>query len=168
MIETCRIRPMEAQDLPLVLSWRNHPTVRSHMLTQHEISLKEHENWFEKAVLDTTRQLLIVEDNENPIAYVQFTNASKGTAADWGFYAQPGAPKGTGRKLGHTALNHAFNVLELHKVCGQALESNQASIAFHQRLGFTQEGSLREQHCINGKHHALICFGMLKQEWQPN
>lgn len=159
---------MTLDDLPMVLDWRNHPDVRRFMFSQHEISLDEHRHWFAKACDDANRRLLIVEDGQVPIGFVQFSNVASGGVADWGFYARPDGPKGAGRKLGTTALTHAFGLLNLHKVCGQAIESNQVSIEFHKRLGFIQEGVLRDQQRINSEYHTLICFGLLAQEWQPD
>lgn len=150
----------------MVLAWRNHPAVRSYMLTQHEISMQEHHKWFERVQNDKTRRQLIVCDGIEPIGFVQFNPVTLGGIADWGFYARPDAPKGSGRKLGETALAHAFKDLSLHKVCGQAIKSNAASIAFHQKLGFTEEGRLREQQRIGDKYHTLCCFGMLAKDWQ--
>lgn len=167
MVESCHIRAVVDVDLPMLLSWRNHEDVRRFMFTQHKISLEEHRNWFAKASVDAARRLLIVEDMSGPLGYVQFSQVKPGGVADWGFYARPDAPKGSGRKLGQMALNHAFDELKLHKVCGQAIESNAASIAFHKRLGFAQEGVLRDQQCIAGYYHSLVCFGLLAHEWQP-
>lgn len=150
----------------MVLVWRNHPDVRRFMFTQHEIGLEEHRNWFAKASMDTSRRLLIVEEAKQPIGYVQFSKVADGGIADWGFYVRPDAPKGTGRILGTMALNHAFGPLKLHKVCGQAIACNQASIAFHQRLGFVLEGVLRDQQRISGSYYNLHCFGLLGNEWQ--
>lgn len=166
MVDACLIRKVTEQDLPMVLEWRNHADVRRYMFTQHEISLDEHRNWFAKASQDLSRCLLIVEENKQAIGYVQFSRVEDGGVADWGFYARPDAPKGSGRKLGVIALNHAFGPLKLHKVCGQAIESNQASIAFHQCLGFALEGVLRDQKRINGTYHSLHCFGLLAADWQ--
>lgn len=167
MVDACLIRKVTEEDLPMVLTWRNHVEVRRYMFTQHEISLDEHRNWFAKASLDLSRCLLIVEEDQQAIGYVQFSKVEDGGVADWGFYTRPDAPKGCGRKLGVMALNHAFGPLKLHKVCGQAIESNQGSIAFHQRLGFALEGVLRDQQRINGFYHSLHCFGLLSTEWQP-
>ncbi len=166
MLEDCQIRHMAADDLPMVLAWRNHPEVRRYMFTQHEIGLAEHTQWFTKAVQDDTRRLLIVQEHGNPIGYVQFSNIEPSGIADWGFYARPDAAKGTGRKLGISALEHAFGHLKLHKVCGQAMASNQASIRFHERLGFKREAELRDQKRIDDRYHTLICFGLLAHEWQ--
>lgn len=167
MFETCLIRKVTDEDLPMVLAWRNHADVRRYMFTQHEIGLVEHRNWFAKASQDPSRHLLIVEEDKQGIGYVQFSKVENGGVADWGFYARPDATKGTGRKLGVMALTHAFGPLKLHKVCGQAIASNQASIAFHQHLGFALEGVLRDQQRINGAYHNLHCFGLLSIEWQP-
>ena len=51
-------------------------------------------------------------------------------------------------------------------MCGQALQSNKLSIAFHKRLGFVQEGILREQKLVGDVHHTIVCFGLLRSEWK--
>jgi UDP-4-amino-4,6-dideoxy-N-acetyl-beta-L-altrosamine N-acetyltransferase len=156
---------MEPRDLTAVLGWRNHPDIRRHMRTQHEISLDEHTAWFERASQDKSRCLLIVEEVDVALGFVHFSNVSSGGVSDWGFYARPDAPRGAGRKLGRAALNHAFRRLELHKVCGQVLGQNEASLRFHENLGFTLEGVLRQQALINGQYHDMVCFGLLREEW---
>lgn len=165
MTKQCVIRPVRVDDLPLLLTWRNHPSVRQFMLTQHEITEQEHANWFARASQDAARHLLLVEDDLTAIGYVQFTPTGSPNVCDWGFYTAPLAPPGSGRQLGQAALHHAFDVLGMHKVCGQALATNAASIGFHQRLGFKQEGVLRDQHLMGDTYHSLICFGLLATEW---
>jgi UDP-4-amino-4,6-dideoxy-N-acetyl-beta-L-altrosamine N-acetyltransferase len=168
MTENLQIRSMAEKDLTMVLAWRNHPEVSRFMFTQHEISLTEHTQWFMRVVQDNTRRLLIVQEQGSPIGYVQFSNVERGGVADWGFYTCPDAPNGTGRKLGSLVLDHAFGQLELHKVCGQAIDTNQASIRFHERLGFKREGVLRDQKRMNDQYQTLICFGLLADEWQAH
>lgn len=161
------VRPVQAADLPLVLAWRNHPDIRRHMLTRHEITLEEHLRWFEAASRDASRRLLIVETGATPLGYVQFSDVGPGAVSQWGFYAAPEAPAGSGTRLGRAALAFGFGQLELHKVCGQALAENLASIRFHHKMGFRQEGILRQQQRIAGSYHDLVCFGLLRDEWQP-
>lgn len=152
-------------DLPMVLAWRNSPELRKHMLTQHQISMQEHRSWFERVQHDVTRQQLVVLEGGVPLGFVQFNPIGQGGIADWGFYVRPDAPRGSGRKLGQTALIHGFKSLGLHKICGQALETNVVSIAFHKKLGFIEEGRLHEQKRIDGNYHTLICFGLLAKDW---
>lgn len=162
------VRPMQAQDLPLVLAWRNHPEIRRHMLTQHEITLAEHTQWFERASRDPARRLLVIETAEGPLGYVQFSGVAAGSACDWGFYAAPGAPPGAGSRLGKAALDFAFGPLAVHKVCGQALAGNAPSIRLHRKLGFREEGILRQQHRMGNSYQDLVCFGLLREEWQTS
>lgn len=161
------VRLVEEPDLPMLLEWRNHIDVRRFMFTQHEIKMEEHLEWFARSQHDLSRKLLIVLDKNTPIGFVQFNRLSQDGIADWGFYTRPHAAKGTGKKLGLAALDYAFDQLGLHKVCGQAVASNEASIAFHRKLGFSQEGILRDQRRIQGVYHNLFCFGLLAKEWQP-
>jgi UDP-4-amino-4,6-dideoxy-N-acetyl-beta-L-altrosamine N-acetyltransferase len=165
MNSACGVRNLRRDDLATVLAWRNHPEVRRHMLSQHEISLEEHLAWFERVSQDTSRCLLIVEEDDAPLGFVHFSGVRPGAVSDWGFYAVPDAPRGTGRKLGHAALSHAFGPLKLHKVFGQVLGDNAASLRFHENLGFTREGVLRQHAMVNGQHHDMVCFGILREEW---
>jgi len=168
MSDASTVRALTENDLPMILAWRNHPDVRGYMLTQHEISSEEHYNWFARAKEDKTQQQLIVMYGVDPIGFVQFNPVSEGGIADWGFYVRPGAPKGSGTKLGKAALDYAFKHLGLHKVCGQAIESNVASIAFHLKLGFREEGRLRDQQRIANQFYTLFCFGLLVTDWQES
>lgn len=160
------VRPMVASDLERVLAWRNHPEVRRYMYTQHEITLEEHSRWFERATQDRSRHLLIFEKDAVPLGFINIHQIATGGIADWGFYAAPDAPKGTGRQLGQAALQYAFKSAGLHKLCGQALGYNEKSIQFHLSLGFTQEGILRQQHFDGQHYHDVVCFGLLASEWQ--
>ncbi|OOY22030.1 UDP-4-amino-4,6-dideoxy-N-acetyl-beta-L-altrosamine N-acetyltransferase [Thioclava sp. DLFJ5-1] len=165
MPKRVHIRRLVERDLPQVLAWRNHPSVRSMMFTSREIGPEEHRAWFEKANSAASRRLLIAEADGSPFGFIQFDRVEIGGVSDWGFYARPGAPKGKGQALGLAALDHAFFELQLHKVCGQALTFNEGSIRLHQRLGFHQEGLLRDQHRADGAYHPVIHFGLLRSEW---
>ena len=136
-----RVRVMAQADVALVFAWRNHMDVRRYMYTQHEITLDEHQHWFERTRQDSRKHLLIFEIDDQASGFVSFNEVGTGRVADWGFYVAPDAPKGTGRALGHTALNYAFNDIKLHKVAGEALHFNKRSIEFHKTLGFQQEGA---------------------------
>ncbi|MCI2807802.1 UDP-4-amino-4,6-dideoxy-N-acetyl-beta-L-altrosamine N-acetyltransferase [Eoetvoesiella caeni] len=157
---------MTENDLELVLEWRNHIDIRRYMYTQHEISWDEHCQWFRRVSKDHTCHLLIYSNRENiPLGFLSFQCINGGPIAEWGFYVSPHGPQGTGVRLGTAALNYAFTQLKLHKVCGEALGFNERSIKFHQRLGFQQEGVLRDQHFDGTHYHPVLCFGLLVEEW---
>ena len=157
---------MTREDVELVLEWRNHPDIRRFMYTNHEIAPEEHSAWFGDASNNPGKNLLIVELRGVPSGFVQFSELRTANIAEWGFYVMPDAPKGSGKKLGVLALNHAFSVLRFHKVCGQALSQNTASVNFHRLLGFREEGVLRDQFFDGTNFHNVHCFGLLAEEWR--
>lgn len=160
------LRPMTETDLERVLQWRNHLEVRRYMYTTHEIRLEEHRKWFVNASANPAVELLIYESDGKAQGFVNITRTRSPEVADWGFYLAPNLPKGSGGELGKQALNYAFAKLSLHKLCGQALGFNERSIAFHKRLGFVEEGRLRDQHFDGNQFHDVVCFGLLNSEWQ--
>jgi len=170
VIDTMRIwgvqvRRMREDDLELVLQWRNHPDIRRWMYSSHQISPSEHREWYAGAQEDRRRHLLIVEEAGVPFGFVQFTQTGNDGVADWGFYTLPGAPRGSGRKLGLAALNYAFTRIGLRKVRGEAIAFNEISAAFHRKLGFAEEGVLNDRFFDGATYHPVLCFGLEAAEW---
>lgn len=160
-----QLRPMTEADLASVLRWRNHPDIRRFMFIRHEISPQEHSRWFHKVLQDSSRHLLIFQPEDTALGFVQIS-CNGDNLADWGFYLAPEAPRGTGSALGKSALAYAFSTLKQHKLCGEALGFNDKSIRFHLKLGFTQEGVLRQQHFDGEQYHDIYRFGLLASEWE--
>lgn len=66
-----------------------------------------------------------------------------------------------------TALvNYAFNELELHRLEADVDPRNVASIRTVERLGFQQEGYLRQRWQVAGEIQDALFFGLLKPEWE--
>lgn len=156
---------MVESDLEIVLAWRNHPEVRRYMCTQHEISAADHARWFAEAMQNPKRRLLIFEVETTLLGFISIHQIANGGIADWGFYAAPNSPKGTGRALGQATLQYAFETVGFRKLCGQVLAFNERSIHLHLALGFQREGTLRQQHFDGQQYHDVICLGLLASEF---
>lgn len=160
-----QVRGMREDDLGDVLRWRNDPDIRRRMYESHEISPSEHREWYAQARRDRHRHLLIVEQAGVPLGFVQFTEIGGGGVADWGFYAVPGAPRGSGNKLGMAALDHAFRQLGFRKVRGEVIASNEPSATFHRKLGFAEEGTIQKRSSDGATCHDVLCFGIAASDW---
>ncbi len=159
------IRPMRTEDLEQVWAWRNQWRVRRYMFNQAEIGWGEHQAWYQRATKDPFRHVLVFEADGVPAGFAGFSEAEAGGIADWGFYTAEGTPKGYGKLLCHTALEHGFSNIGFHKICGRVLDYNQASFGLHKRLGFSLEGTLRENYFDGHDYHAVHCFGLLSKEF---
>ncbi len=162
---SAQVRSMREDDLQIVLQWRNHPEIRRWMCSSHVITPSEHYEWYAHANEDERRHLLIVEDAGVRIGFVQFTEIGSDRVADWGFYAAPNAPHGSGKKLTAAALDYAFTRIGLRKVCGKVIISNQQSIILHRKLGFAEEHVIAGPSPNDAMHPSVHYFSLEASNW---
>lgn len=62
-------------------------------------------------------------------------------------------------------LRFMFAERRFHKCGARIFAHNDASLAFQRRLGFIEEGRLRDQVFLAGRHHDLVMMGMLADEF---
>ena len=161
------LRPLEESDLELTLPWRNVPTARKAMFSQHEISPEEHCAWFQRMQSDSSMRWFLYQDAAlDPLGVVYFTGLNKTPEnAFWGFYAKPEGTPGTVMRLSFDVLHEAFDEFGLHKLNAEVLSSNQRSLYMHKKVGFQEEGRFREQFINGNAHIDVIRLGMLASEW---
>lgn len=67
----------------------------------------------------------------------------------------------------HAALQHGFDVLKLHRIEAFIYVENMPSLRLAERLGFRQEGVLRDYFYLNGNFHDHALWSLLRSEWPP-
>lgn len=65
-------------------------------------------------------------------------------------------------------LGHAFGAWDLHRVIIEVVVDNARSRAIPERLGFTEEGILREAKLIRGGYEDAALYAMLASDWPPS
>lgn len=162
------LRLLTDDDLMMVLTWRNHPSVREHMYTTHVITEEEHRAYFERIKNDPTKKYLICEDEEGaPVGVVNFVDISpaNGTAF-WGFYSGDQSRRGVGTQMEYLALVHAFEELGLRKLSAEVLSTNRAVLAFHEKFGFQVEGVFKEHHAVKDGYADIYRIALFRDAWQ--
>lgn len=74
--------------------------------------------------------------------------------------------KGLMTRAVKAVTDHAFNAWKLHRVEIRCAPGNLKSRAVPERLGFTQEGVLREVERLGDRRVDLVVYGMLAREWR--
>jgi UDP-4-amino-4,6-dideoxy-N-acetyl-beta-L-altrosamine N-acetyltransferase len=161
------LRPIEERDLDMVLRWRNSDRIRETMYTDHEITKDEHRAWFERLRKEPEIPFLVFEFQGKPIGVIQVTQIDRrNNKCFWGFYiGEPGAPPGSGTVLGYFGLKYIFEVLKIRKLCAEAFASNSASLRFHKRLGFVEEGRLAKHVLKYGRYEDVVSFALFQEDW---
>jgi len=62
-------------------------------------------------------------------------------------------------------LRYAFHERRFQKCNSACIETNDASIALHRKLGFIEEGRRRRQFYLNGRFYDDILFGLTREEF---
>ena len=65
----------------------------------------------------------------------------------------------------NTVIGWGFAQMDLNRIEAQIHPDNLASIRLVQKLGFVQEGVLRQVAFWGGSHHDLMQFSLLRNEW---
>jgi hypothetical protein len=139
-------------DRDTVLTWRNHPDVRAVSLTTHVITPEEHATWWDAALADPRRHILIFDDKGVVIFDLRADPPS------WSFYLDV-AGLGTDllptwMRLEQAAVRYAFGELGLTRLGGETLAANKQVLALHRRFGFRE--TRRYDRLIDGTPQTVV------------
>lgn len=72
--------------------------------------------------------------------------------------------KGLGKSASQAVLDYGFDQVNLHRIELQVLANNVRAIHLYKKLGFTQEGILRDAQFRNSRHIDVITMSILEHE----
>lgn len=164
------LRPLEEADAAVCHPWFSDPEVRS-LLGRHALPNTERDSVeFIRALSPAREQgfAVVARDEGRHIGNASLfqmnlidRNAELGIAigdkAFWG--------KGFGREAVTLLCGHAFRSLNLHKVHLRVHATNERAIKCYARLGFRQEGRLREHAFVEGRYVDALLMGLLRAEF---
>ena len=168
------LRPAKKSDISYFLKWCNDPEVIQYLslyMPMIEMSL---EKFMEE--LATTRVksevLLVIEviegDSTRPIGNCGLHGIdSKDRNATFAIVVgeKDYWSRGYGTEAACLLINYGFQQLNLHRISSYAFDFNERSIRLHKKLGFREEGRLRQATFKNGQYHDHVLFALLREEW---
>lgn len=169
------LRPIRRSDISYFLRWFNDPEVIQYLTLYLPMTEMSEEKFIEelgttRAKLDVLFVIEVIEDTSTkPIGNCGLHNInSKDREANFGIVI--GEKEYWGRSYGTEAarlvINYGFQQLNLHRIYSSAVAFNERSIRFHKKVGFKEEGCMRQAIFKNGQYHDLLQFGLLRDEWK--
>lgn len=164
-----RLRALEREDLESLFRWWNDPELWTLIGSPKRISGREEvEAWFE-AELDKTssaegRTYVIDDEEGTPVGTAWFGSyEATDRQATVGLYLGEDTRRGQG--LGsdamRTLVDYLCDELGLHKLRLYVAVDNTPAHKLYRRLGFLEEGRLREHRFYGGKFHDFWTMGLL-------
>lgn len=163
------LRDIKLEDKEMIRQWRNMPEVAKYMYSDHNITLEEHENWFNRILKDKESHYFIIVSDEQDVGLVNLYNLDyEHKRCYWAFYlANPSVRgKGVGSFVEYSILKYVFQELKLNKLCAEVLDFNESVLNMHKSFGFKEEGILREHIKKDGKFYNVVSIAILCSEWE--
>ena len=135
MIKLLNFTTLNLAQKELILSWRNHPSIRKWMVNEHEISLENHLSFIDLLSSKTDRLFFLVQKNSDFIGVINLTEMTD-TSAELGIYANPDM-RGVGNSL-MTALIDYASALGLSKLIANAFITNVRALNLYQKFEFSE------------------------------
>lgn len=165
--DAVELRTIETEDVPFLQRVVNHPRVRAGIAAARPQNGVAEREWVESLGAEGDAHLLVCLDGD-PVGVVGFEppDGVPGTA-EVGYMV---APEEWGNGYATDALatlcEYAFGERRLHKLYAVAFETNPASRRVLEKVGFVEEGRLREEAFVDGAHVDAYRYGLLAPEWR--
>lgn len=170
------LRSFERDDLKTVHRWQNDEEVMrlARSSPDHAISLEALEARYEKAIKgdDFAQREYIIEERSSatPIGWASISIHQwnrRSTSADIGLAIgeKDRWRKGYGTDVVTLLLREAFEQLDLHRVGWWTFAENRGSLALAKKMGFREEGRIRDSVFFDNRYHDSVVLGLLKSEY---
>lgn len=166
-----RLRPIEAEDLPLLQRLFNEPQYNHDTMGwDFPVSMDQQAAWFGTLKNRKTefRAMIETEAGETigalTLSNIDYRNRT--AVLGGGKVLEAYQSKGYATKAVMAMLEVVFGQMDLHCVETQYLDTQRASRRLFEKLGFTVEGTLRQRIFKNGRRHDVEVVSITAEEYR--
>jgi diamine N-acetyltransferase len=170
-----RLRAPEREDIPLFTAWLNDPEVREGILMHLPISRAEEEGWFERMLARPadehpfTIEILRPDGAWQAVGTCEIHNLEwRCSSGEIGIMVGDKTcwNQGIGTQVMRMLLRHGFYTLNLHRIYLFVFATNQRAVHVYEKIGFVQEGRLRDDMYRDGRYVDVLVMSVLRDEWK--
>ena len=163
------LRPLGPENLELVRTWRNSPSVAQHMYTAEFISVEQQQAWYARLNQNTSVHYWLIYYQDRPVGVANlYAISQQNRSCSWAFYLgdENLHGSGIGARVEIAVLEYVFEELKFNKLSCEVFVANDKVIAMHEKFGFRREAYFR-QHIYKDKGFMdVVGLAMLQREWR--
>jgi UDP-4-amino-4,6-dideoxy-N-acetyl-beta-L-altrosamine N-acetyltransferase len=157
-IDLINFTDLTLEEKKMILSWRNHPTIKQWMYNYDDILLQNHLNFIETLIDCTDRFYFLVKRDDDYIGVIDFTNIDKKSkSSEFGLYSNIEL-KGMGNLLLNSICEYGFNTLKLDRLIAEAFIENEKAIFLYRSFNFKEVG----KKIVNNRE--VICMELKNED----
>ncbi len=164
--ETVELRTPTEDDVEFLQENVSNPESRRSLASSFPINRKQEREWVQQATEGDAVSALVCVDGD-PVGTIGLNDVNEvwGTA-EVGYAIHPDHwGNGYATDALRTLCDYAFSEQRLEKINGRHYATNPASGRVMEKVGFIQEGVLREEAYVQGERVDVVQYGLLAREW---
>lgn len=150
---------VEREDLAILRDWRNNTDFRKHFREYRELNMVNQERWFtEKVQSDPTTMMFSIRDLKNNellgccgFVYINWVHRHADLSLYIGWNNAYIDENGYAEDACLVLFRYGFNELNLNKIWTEIYSFDEKKKALYDKLGFHQDGLLRQNYFYDGK-----------------
>lgn len=165
--DTVELRTIEEEDVDFLQRTINDPRVRRTLAPVGPMNRARERDWVESLGETEDVNLLVCVD-ATPVGSVDIKSPNRvwGVAEVGVMVAPDHWNEGYGTEAIDLLCKYAFEERRLHKLYATVYSTNPAGGRVREKVGFQDEGVLREEGFAEGEHVDLHRYGLLADEWR--
>ena len=162
------LRTVEEEDLEFTRDNINDQDIWNYLTLRKPKNFRQQEEFFEEGVSSDENVTLAICVEEEIIGIVSLEDVEQDVrTADIGIWISTDHHgNGYGTEAAEIITNYGFNELNYHRIYARANEDNIGSQKIWKKLGFQEDGVLREQTFNEGEFKDIHIYGILEHEWR--
>ena len=155
--------PLGLEDTAFILQLRNLPEVSGEFFSDPPLYDFVHQKWL-SSVEPGNLFFIIREKSNQRVGFVSFSNVSyRHQKGEYGIALLPKYQgKGYAREASELLIDYVFYNLPIRKIFLKAFASNVSAIKLYEKLGFVQEGLLRDEFYKGGRFEDVVVMALFK------
>ena len=171
--ERIKLGPVKREYIDSYLKWFNDPEITQYLSMFRPLTRMMEEDWIKdlKNRDDTIAFAIIINDDSDVEKLIGNCGLH---AIDWkNRVSEVGITigekeyqeKGYGTEAMEILLKYGFKTVNLNRIQLRVYEFNSRAINSYNKIGFIEEGRMRQAIFINGEYHDIIFMSILQEEW---
>jgi len=160
-----KLIPISESDTDNIIKWRNSNLVKQNLFGSDDVTPEIHLNWLSEYVMKGKCCQFIIHAEGTPVGTVFLKNIDyDNSKAEFGIFIGESTAhgKGYGTIAAKLITDFAFQELELNKIYLSVFNDNKGAIRSYEKVGFREEGILRQDYCKDGHFMDVLQMAMFR------
>jgi RimJ/RimL family protein N-acetyltransferase len=166
-----RLRAYREDDLKNAMAMINNPVITRYLQFMRPTSLVQEREWLDGVLRndDPTRYSLAIETTDGEylggLALMHIDPRNRSAELGIALARPEELGRGFGTEAALLMLRHGFEEMNLHRIHLRVFDYNERALKSYRKIGFVEEGRMREAFYRHGSYHDVILMSLLADEF---